>query len=400
MATKTVHFSLGANAGRVVMQIAQEHLLYDYNPRQALETFTRSFNGMSNELAKKILVGKELIIVPDEDGVSINVTERPEDSDYPIIDVDDWVARKATWIVETGRALRDDLASYYKKVSWTGTRDRVAHFSTDIQLKDLYDVFVEQKTEAKDLFLQQMMRDIEESEGVMKYTELLKYARSWFAQVMRTMGVMSFMIQELDAKQPKATEAEFKELGRKVQNAENYSVYSVIVIDVYKHLQACIDVILDGEVKRVTGSLKEFQHFIATQKEMQEYLTSTIQPRDITKGYDAGWLAPNGDFYGLNGETACLLHLNIAEALNAAGIVDCDDTKMESKGWIRIHHDSVRYWGFRTLNFTPPTQQQIDALVKYANACYNGKLWLGSKEITAARLAQTERLMLERIFTL
>ena len=73
---------------------------------------------------------------------------------------------------------------------------------------------------------------------------------------------------------------------------------------------------------------------------------------------------------------------------------------MEREGWIRIHHDEVRYWGFRKLNFTPPTQQQIDALVKYANACYKGKLCIGNRDISAAKLAQTERLMLERIFTL
>lgn len=404
METHTVHFSLGANAGRVVMEIAQEHLLYDYNPKQALETFTRSFNGMSNELAKKILVGKELIIVPDEDGVSIDVTERPDDSDYPIIDIDSWVANKASWIAETGRALRNDLAAYIKTVSWKGTRDRVAHFSTELQLKDLYEVFVTQDASAKDRFINSLMTDIEESEGVMKSIDVLKYAREWCSQVMRTKNVMNFMLQELGANEPKATEEELSELCMRTNDAENFKLYDVIILDVYKQLQACVDIIFYGDVKNINGSLKELKNFIDTQKEMQQYLTgSTIRPRDITKGYDAGWLAPNGDFYGLNGETACLLHLNIAQALSEAGIIKGNDTAIEREGWIRIHHDSVRYWGFRKDNmaFIPPTQQQIDALIKYANACYKGVLYInGGIPTTTAKLQMVERPMLERVFSI
>lgn len=34
---------------------------------------------------------------------------------------------------------------------------------------------------------------------------------------------------------------------------------------------------------------------------------------EIIEGYDAGWLSPDGDFYGLNGSVGNMLHLNIAE---------------------------------------------------------------------------------------
>lgn len=34
---------------------------------------------------------------------------------------------------------------------------------------------------------------------------------------------------------------------------------------------------------------------------IEEYHKTELEPVEITEGYDAGWLSPDGDFYGLKG---------------------------------------------------------------------------------------------------
>lgn len=43
-----------------------------------------------------------------------------------------------------------------------------------------------------------------------------------------------------------------------------------------------------------------------------EYVKNGIIEKNIMNGYDAGWLSPDGEFYGVNGETSALLQMNIA----------------------------------------------------------------------------------------
>ena len=46
-----------------------------------------------------------------------------------------------------------------------------------------------------------------------------------------------------------------------------------------------------------------------------EYVKNGIIEKNIMNGYDAGWLSPDGEFYGANGETSALLQMNIAEQI-------------------------------------------------------------------------------------
>jgi hypothetical protein len=50
------------------------------------------------------------------------------------------------------------------------------------------------------------------------------------------------------------------------------------------------------------------------QLEINKIVSEGIKPVEITDGYNAGWLAPDGTFYGLNGTIANMLHNQIADA--------------------------------------------------------------------------------------
>lgn len=53
----TVHFTLGDDAGKLLMQIAQEALLYELDPEKAIKVITTSLMGCPDNIALKILKG-------------------------------------------------------------------------------------------------------------------------------------------------------------------------------------------------------------------------------------------------------------------------------------------------------------------------------------------------------
>jgi len=77
--------------------------------------------------------------------------------------------------------------------------------------------------------------------------------------------------------------------------------------------------------------------------------------------YDAGWLSPDGVYYGLRGEISNMLHIQIADALQEKGIVPSKPEGevgvelnamewLETHGWIKIHGNNVHYDGLQQLS--------------------------------------------------
>lgn len=136
---------------------------------------------------------------------------------------------------------------------------------------------------------------------------------------------------------------------------------------------------------------------------IEEYHKTELKPVEITDGYEAGWLSPEGDFYGLSGGAGNLLHLNIAERLLASKKIPAKEMQnpdrwLEENGWVKVHH----YWILFSGSFYGKTltEAQIDKLYRYGQVCHRGVLRLGSSciEITAERLRATEPLMLNKFF--
>ena len=69
----TVRFSIGENLGKVLLDIAQEHIL-NGEPQEAIETYVKSFNGMDESYALQIL-RNNFVIETCEDGININLTD-------------------------------------------------------------------------------------------------------------------------------------------------------------------------------------------------------------------------------------------------------------------------------------------------------------------------------------
>ena len=144
-----------------------------------------------------------------------------------------------------------------------------------------------------------------------------------------------------------------------------------------------------------------------------EFAKDGIIKKDILDGYDAGWLSPNGEFYGANGETSAMIHMNLAEQIfkgnnvYAARMtkdnvstwsgVDSPEYWLEKHGWVKIHHDDCygAFIGHRNEKPTPdypyaynPTDIQIKMICNYADKFYGGKFYTEANVL--GRVTHTE----------
>ena len=164
----------------------------------------------------------------------------------------------------------------------------------------------------------------------------------------------------------------------------------------------------------------------------KEFAQDGIIKKDIMDGYDAGWLSPDGEFYGANGETSSMIHMNLAEQIFNApcniyavrmakdgvtiyGSGDQPDYWLEKHGWIKIHHDEIYGSFIGRKDETPtkefpypycPTKIQIDMICNYADKFYAGKFLTEAKcvgfkddpEVTTYKVRQMDDIKLHETF--
>jgi len=144
-------------------------------------------------------------------------------------------------------------------------------------------------------------------------------------------------------------------------------------------------------------------------------------PVDITKGYSGGWLAPNGDFYGMDGDYAEMIHAQLGDKLLELGIIPEEedgfhnpDSWLCNNGWVKIHFDWVLYEGYLRAKRTkiqddynmpviqaiPMTKEQRKQIAIYGEMCYDGALKFGLEKnhISIARFKMTESPMIWKLF--
>lgn len=159
---------------------------------------------------------------------------------------------------------------------------------------------------------------------------------------------------------------------------------------------------VEASIRKQDFQKQRLSEYMENELKIEEYHKTELEPVEITEGYDAGWLSPDGDFYGLNGSAGNLLHLNIAERLLASKKIPVKEMRnpdrwLEENGWVKVHHDWILFSGSfygKTL-----TEAQIEKLYRYGQVCHRGVLRLGTAQtqITAVRLRATEPIMLNKL---
>ena len=410
--TEKLHMKLGQNIGEILLEIAQT-AIQKGNPGKAIKTYEDSLKGFTEEYIVKLLKNECVLIVAD-DKVYVELTDSEVErsiNQKNICDWDGWLRLRLESIMETVKFLntmRDEFIqnthssildyniikhANLEKAEELGIHHIVAkliaggHFpnlcSNGENLWDNLCTEVESgnpEKYQKALYL------------IVKYTDCIRTLHKEYACFSKS---SAFLIRTGLAEKPRFLE---------------YSLESVLEI-----LCNFTDTNKGYYHPLCNTKLCEYKEAIdddiLSTKFGKEYRRYGILEKNIMDGYDAGWLSPDGKFYGENGTTSNMIHLRIAEKLSGGNIDG--DRKLEKTGWIKIHGNEV--YGTFIGNLTPkkdfpysycPTDIQIKIVCDYIDKYYNGKLYTQpqivqvTRPITTYKVRQMDNIKLHELFAL
>ena len=363
--TGVVHFTIGEDFGVLLTQIAQEHLTEHNNPIQALKTITESLHGCPTDLAILILKG-DIVLIVDVDSQQVIPTDRiPEIHDriFPKIDPVYLLENRASKIKQYGGYIVEGLKSLQYQI-----RKNHGYLTVDFKYEDIFK-FVAGDNEA----LLEELRDNREIDSI---ASLFETAKRFIEETMKMQATMEWMMQTFD---------EFKESKKYEDYLQLRGDVADTLDDIIFHLNQTLKFEFNLEAPE-----DNVQKYIDSAREIDEVLSEDIKPVDILDNYSAGWLAPNGDYYALNGEIANMLHNQIADALVVVGIVREEedtiknpDVWLEQNGWVKIHENNIQFAGCLNVRYRKRNVQmtpiQIQKIYEYGQKCYNGMLKVGWK---------------------
>lgn len=352
-------FTIGKGFGQMLQRIAWEKLTEKYNPREAVEIITKSLLGCTEGMAVDILDGK---IILGEDEATHEVLGTPGAGGK----FNDWI-----------REQRIHLEEEAKEWVWVLERLRqtIADAGGKFEFSVRYPELISYLSGDKDAGLLDYPRSnvVEEIKGT------VEGAKNFFVKVSEVYEVIVWMCDALN-------------MSRVILPDPILSMHTIL------DSLMCSDPEVEASIRKQDFQKQRLSEWMEEREENQ----TELEPVEITEGYDAGWLSPDGDFYGLNGSTENLLHLNIAERLLASKKIPVKEMRnpdrwLEENGWVKVHHDWILFSGSfygKTL-----TEAQIEKLYRYGQVCHRGVLRLGTAQtqITAVRFRATEPLMLNKL---
>ena len=155
-----------------------------------------------------------------------------------------------------------------------------------------------------------------------------------------------------------------------------------------------------------------------------EYFKYGILKKNIDDGYDAGWLSPDGVFYGDCGETSSMIHINLADRMfkklfskndlkkndmSLFGSTEDPEQYLIRNGWIKIHNNEI-YGVFMNdpegEYLYCPTKKQISEICRYADLNWHGKIYTQrqivkrTEPIYTYKLRQMDKFKLNELFAI
>ena len=401
-----MHFTLGENFGEMILGIAQEHIL-NLRFDKAISLYTQSFPGMTEDYALQIL-RNEYVVIPKNDSIVLSdkenvrkanakymydwtyhvnqMLERLNDLHKPIIDLFNEM--------ELGQQFKGLSTETFLKTNFDNLFIRNIN-AASIAIKIIQDDILD---EEYDKLYERVREDEQEDEvRLLECLNYLKNIKSLHNETMKAMQLYEWLLSH-----------NMIEHIPFIEDAFERSLYRLCQFIEHCRFRFLCDHVLDDY--RTSMSL-DINH----SKYGKEYLTMGRNiSKNILDGYDAGWLSPEGEFYGLNGDTGSLIHCTLAERLQGHIPLPCGtsfhgvDYQMEQNGWMKIHHREV-YGMFKYDKddndhaLYCPTEAQVKAIAAYIDKFYGGVFLnhpdiLDGKEIKTSRLKQADEIQLREIF--
>lgn len=379
MGTKSLYMSLGENAGKLIYDIALESLLFHHELGKCFEIFERTLHGIDRNLSKEIISGISYLGVC-EDEASMYLTK---DKLYDTYNLRDYYLEKMDSLLEKAKKINKASKGLDKFL-------RMQKDSVTIKIDWKY---VLQGAYDDNLNAELKSKVLEEFAEEVELNNIQDVVRSLYAAVKQLENEISTCLFIKENFPELLSKEDRRYIPSEVSFA--YTNFQIIV----NHIKS------DVEKYETFDKIKKHLEFIQSLKNI-----SMIQPVNIRDKYDAGWLAPNGDYYGMNGDISNMIHIEIANKLLESGIINVEDdegsdTYLDLNGWVRIHQDWILYSGYSMSKLDkeniPLTEEQLEKLVEYGNFCCEKsvlRLGLGKIPMSAARLEMTDKYQLHKYF--
>ena len=369
-----LNFRVGENFPKLIANIAQEKLLYKLDIDGALGVFSKCLQIEDRDIVLSLLSGKNYGLYIDTDNQEVIYVERTDSLDYPILDSDYYIKH---WI-ESGLDDLSEINSLLAKPNYKEySKDKTLSLDITLSMTHFMSIVTGHLNKTKDLLYESLINTYSgfEEEYFNRMIDLSRsiiLCKEWITGMIKKVEVINFLISN--------------NLG--IITPSNYSSnllkLKLGIGSVYTSLVKIMELV---DLDELSEKYKlELRPLLIRDSDISERLIRSILPVNIEDGYDAGWLSPDGLFYGMNGETSEMLHLQIADLLYEDGIIpsDYEDRKeqwFEDSGWVKIHHawvlwqsDNIYNGGYIDRDLTP---EQIDSIVRYGSKIYGGILAFG-----------------------
>lgn len=399
-------------------EIAIEKLLYDFNPEEAIRTFTASF-GCSEEQAIEFIKGDKYVLEVDVKEQTINMIPRSEvgpDHPYPILKCDDKIWHWMDDLLDQ----QDSLLKCVQRTFISSTKMHNIELRSDIgiDIDNAIDMFINDRY---DVVKNDLMSKFEEwidefynnNTDLYNATKLLATCKAWLNECAQKMKVINWLITNNIIEEFKIPSHEdypdrdewWKALRKYHDIPQLITAYANLESTMNDAIERCH--LTNMEVPSELD--KYFEGLDAIKAKYSKKLT----PDSVYNKFDAGWVSPEGDYYALNGEISHMLHLQIADALVENKLIPeynkmeypTVDCWLEAHGWMKVHNDWIMFDPManyrrdkRVLQHL--TDAQIEFLVLYGNLHYKGMLKFGIQHnpVSTAKLKNMDRLMVTELF--
>ncbi len=435
MNRETLHMRVGPLIGEHLLEIAQSNILKG-DVEYAMSVYPTAF-GMQKEHALMILKN-QAVVVTDEDGEGVSLKDDPKliaDNAHNILDWELIIEKRQKDIYEMLYAIHKTanvFMKYYNgKIENYSILDMMSRYFNDEQLKSIgkhniaaricgspeckicdkgnsNPTSVWERLEGQ---VETYLADIDEyGESDMSYPpakwEIILYLTVRYNKLIRMLhkeymnfeNTYLFLVENEFIKKPSRIEHMIEmtvEVLWKFSDTSTGYYHPLCNTGLYEYKEK----LSDDLVKTKFG---------------KEFAQNGILQKDIMDGYDAGWLSPDGEFYGADGETSAMIHMNLAEQIFNApcniyavrmakdGVstmsgIESPEYWLEKHGWVKIHHDDCygAFIGHRNEEPTPdypyaynPTDIQIKMICNYADKFYGGKFYTEANAL--GRITHTE----------
>lgn len=392
----TLHFKLGKGFGRLLSEISREHIIVGYDPESAYKVFSQS--GAPPEYALDLLSGNKVIVVGEDKEtcyiVDYNSLDPEVNRSYPNpISWSNWANTKLSESLEYGL----NLIGIIKNELYKGGTQKVKTFSEDL-FKKLYNI-----PDTVDLGytwngyctlgLEELLslwnqRDILESENIqIELLGLLSNFDTFLQSTSKLIPCVSWIFEQYGGGD--------KDRLIALQNLSYNGNMLLLYIGDYKSNEDSLKTLLSVYK---TVDLDDNSDSIISHLNKDKVLKTELEflrPVDITKGWDAGYISPEGKVYALCGESSQFLHIQLADRIHDLyGWVrpkENIDWELDRRGWIKFHSGLCLYSGYCVSPEIPITNAQKYELARYAKSQGSIKCGYNRKIVTEDDLiGQTE----------